>query len=62
MDCHFAFFHLFVLFDIGDKNNDFAGSGCVVMRDYFTFFVKLHVFRKIIRNNSEYFCIFAANY
>ena len=36
--------------------------GCMGMRDYFKFFVKMYVFRKIIRNNSEYFCIFAANY
>lgn len=28
----------------------------------FQVFVKMYVFRKIIRNNSDYFCIFAANY
>ena len=61
MDCHFAFFH-FLSCLIWGKNKESAGSGCVVMRDYFKFFVKLYVFRKIIRNDSEYFCIFAAKY
>ena len=53
MDCHFAFFHLFSLFDLWAKIMNWRGSGCVGMRDYFKIFVKMYVFRKIIRNKEN---------